>query len=123
MGNKKLIFVYNADSGIFSSIGDYVHKIASPSTYGCNLCGLTYGNVGMKSSWKQFVSRLKFPVDFLHKDDFLEKYDIEDVLFPCAYIEYDNGLELLITSDEMNALGTLEELMSLVSGKLVDISD
>ncbi|WP_342303684.1 hypothetical protein [Methanolobus sp. ZRKC5] len=123
MGTKKIIFVYNADSGIFNSIEDYVHKIASPSTYDCNLCGLTYGNVGMKSGWKQFVSGLKFPVEFLHKDEFLEKYDIENVSFPCAYIESDNEVELLISSDEMNSLDELDDLMSLVSLKMADIPD
>ena len=123
MENKKIIFVYNADSGIFSSVGDYVHKMVSPSTYGCNLCGLTYGNTGMKRSWKYFVSGLKFPVEFLHRDEFSEKYDIEGASFPCAYIESDAGLELLINSDEMNALGSLDELKSVVSEKLVAISD
>jgi hypothetical protein len=61
---KKVIFVYNADSGIFNSIEDYVHKIVSPSTYGCNLCGLTYGNMGMKNNWKQYISGQKYPVEF-----------------------------------------------------------
>ncbi|WP_292470338.1 hypothetical protein [Methanolobus sp.] len=120
---KKVIFVYNADSGIFNSIEDYVHKIVSPSTYGCNLCGLTYGNMGMKNNWKQYISGQKYPVEFLHKDVFFKKYNLDNVSFPCAYIEYNGKIELLITSDEINYLGTLEELMLLVSKKLADISD
>ncbi|WP_406656076.1 hypothetical protein V7O62_09505 [Methanolobus sp. ZRKC2] len=124
MGKKKIVFVYNADSGIFSSIGDYVHKVVSPSTYGCNLCGLTYGNTGMmKQSWKSFVSGLKFPVEFLHKDEFSKKYDLEDVSFPCAFIESEGELELLINSDEMNALSNLDELKSLVSEKVAAVPD
>lgn len=118
MGTKKIVFVYNADSGLFNSIEDYVHKAVSASTYGCNLCGLTYGNLGMRNNWKQFTSGLKFPVEFLHKDEFFEIYDIRDASFPCAYIESDGELELLISSDEMNAPENLEELKLLVSEKL-----
>lgn len=123
MGKKKIVFVYNADSGLFNSVGDYVHKIVSPSTYGCNLCGLTFGNLGVRNDWKVFTSALKFHAEFLHKDEFFEKYDVPDASFPCAYIESDGKLELLIDSNEVNNLKTLEELKSLVSEKLKSIPD
>ena len=34
MSIDQLIFVYNADSGLFSSLTDFAHKSISPST--CN---------------------------------------------------------------------------------------
>ncbi len=123
MGRKRIIFVCNADSGILDAAEDYIHKIISPSTYNCNLCGLTYGNMGMKNEWRQFVSGLGYPVDFLHKDEFAEQFDDENASFPCAYMEYDGDIDLLISSDEMNSLGSLEQLMSLVSEKLVHASE
>lgn len=121
MEGKKVIFVYNAVSGLLNSLEDYVHKVVSPSTYACNLCGLTFGNTGMKSKWKQFISNLNFSVNFMHKDEFLERYSIKDASFPCAFIESDSELELLISSDEMNGPETLDELKSLVSEKLKQI--
>ena len=33
-GNR-LVFVYNAKSGVINGIFDYVHKFVSPSTYSC----------------------------------------------------------------------------------------
>ena len=53
--NQTLIFVYNANSSVFSQITDYVHKITSPQTYQCNLFKLTYDNLGMKKEWKTFI--------------------------------------------------------------------
>ena len=38
----KLIFIYNADSGLFNTVTDIAHKIFSPETYSCNLCALTH---------------------------------------------------------------------------------
>ncbi|MGI8952546.1 MAG: hypothetical protein ACR2FN_13295 [Chitinophagaceae bacterium] len=49
-----LIFVYNADADLFSTLTDFAHKILSPSTYQCKLCALTYGNISMKQEWKFF---------------------------------------------------------------------
>ena len=73
---KSLIFVYNADSGIFNSISDTANKIISPSTYRCNLCKITYGIVNEKDEWKSFISNLPYKINFLHKN----KYDILSTL-------------------------------------------
>jgi len=45
---SKLIFVYNADSGLLNAMKDWAHKIVSPETYPCSLCALTYNNLGMR---------------------------------------------------------------------------
>jgi hypothetical protein len=50
--SDKLIFVYNADSGILNAIKDLIHKNVSPETYPCSLCAVTYDNLGMKREWK-----------------------------------------------------------------------
>ncbi|WP_406660272.1 hypothetical protein V7O66_10500 [Methanolobus sp. ZRKC3] len=119
--SKKIVFVYNANSGILNMAADYIHKIVSPSTYNCRLCGLTYDNTGMKNNWKQFIAELKYQSDFLHRDEFLDKYgEIKDDL-PCAYLETAGKLELFISADEMNLCNTLDELMTLVSGKVDEI--
>ena len=71
---KSLIFVYNADSGIFNSISDSIHKIISPSTYQCNLCKITYGITNEKDEWKNYISSLPYRVIFLHKEEFKKQY-------------------------------------------------
>ena len=50
-----LVFVYNADSGTFNTLKDILTRIVTPNNYSCRLCGLTYGAIGMKSKWRQFL--------------------------------------------------------------------
>ncbi len=114
---QKLIFVYNAHSGILNTLGDLAHKIFRPSTYPCNLCAVTFGNFGMKMEWKKFVSSLDVDVEFFHKDEFKEKYK-RDGKFPSAYIKK-NDLQVFISQAEMNAVDNQHELMELVNDKLV----
>ncbi|UCE36695.1 MAG: hypothetical protein JSW00_14425 [Thermoplasmata archaeon] len=119
----KLIFIYNADSGIISSVSDYFHKIVKPDTYQCNLCALTYGNLGMKTQWKDFIENLEISVEFFHKDEFKSKYPWEKAKFPSAYIFKDSELYLLIAQKDMNQLHTLDELINLVNEKLKEFKD
>ena len=127
--SRKLIFVYNAESGGFlTGIKDTLHKSFRKSTYECNLCAVTFGAFGMKKDWKNFVNDLdspvefmkkdKFKFEFLHKDEFEDKYVIENAKFASAYVETDNGLELFITQEEMNAVKSINELKDLVNNKL-----
>ncbi len=104
----KLIFVYNADSGFFNSLTDYTHKLISPSTYKCNLCALTYGNLGEKRKWTEFIKSLD--TEFLHKDEFHKKYSVKAEL-PAIF---DGKLKLLISAKKLAKLKTLDELINLV---------
>lgn len=126
---KKLIFVYNADSGgFFTGLKDTLHKTFRKSTYECNLCQVTFGAFGMKKDWKNYVENLdtpveffkkdKFKFEFLHRDEFKGKYLVENAKFPSAYIEADNGLELFISQEEMNVIRSIDELKDLVEEKL-----
>jgi hypothetical protein len=114
----KLLFVYNAKSGIFSTMEDYVHKVIRPATYQCKLCGLTYGNLGMKTDWKLFLDELEIPVEFLHKDEFAKKFPNSEVEFPATFMQSDSNLTLFISKDEMDKLATLDELIDLVKEKI-----
>jgi hypothetical protein len=116
-----LIFVYNADSGLLNALNDGVLKIVSTSTYDCRLCGLTFGVVSMKPEWRRFVEDLGRPVEFLHRDEFKEKYGVECKEFPSAYLKTGEDIQLLISRDEMNDTYSLEDLMGLVKGKLEGI--
>ncbi|MHA2289158.1 MAG: hypothetical protein ACXABG_10260 [Promethearchaeota archaeon] len=116
--NDKLVFVWNADSGIINTIKDFWHKALRPSTYQCNLCQTTFGAFGAKKEWKTFIQDLGIDSEFLHKDEFLEKYSVKDAKYPSAYISKNGTLTVFISQEEMNKVETLTEMEELVSSKL-----
>ena len=115
---NKLVFVYNADSGLINTVKDFWHKALRPSTYQCNLCQTTFGTFGAKKEWKSFISDLGIESEFLHKDEFVEKYDVKDAKHPSAYILKNGNLTVFITQEEMNEVTTITEMEELVSSKL-----
>ena len=64
----RLVFVYNARSGLLSAAKDAVHKLVSPGTYPCQLCALTYGAVSMDRTWATFITSLPIQVSFAYRD-------------------------------------------------------
>lgn len=121
---KCLVFIYNADSGAINAIRDYFQKMLLPNTYECNLCAVTYGNLGMKQEWKKYVKELTkdISVEFLHRDEFEEYYpEIPEPKYPSAYYFKGKGHQLFISQLEMNSLETIEELEKLVNKKLKKI--
>ena len=122
-GSKHVvIFVYNADSGALPLLKDYVHKIVKPSTYPCNLCALTYNNLGFENKdWKKFTKNLGIEVRFLHKDEFLKLVKIEAADFPAVFERKGSKIGLLISRNEINKCKTLKELEDLVLKKVKNI--
>ena len=118
MDEKKIVFVYNADSGVINIVKDFWHKLLRPSTYQCNLCTQTFSAFGMKKDWKKFINKLDIEAEFLHKDEFEEKYDISDAKFPSAYLKNGDSFDLLINQEEMNEVKSLDEMEALVIAKL-----
>lgn len=116
--NKKVIFVYNADSGVISVVKDFWKKILRPSSYQCNLCMQTFSTFSIKKDWKGFIQNLDVETEFLHRDEFEENYEVNDAKYPSAYIQDNGNLTLFITKDEMNTVKSLEELMELVNQKI-----
>ena len=117
-GDEILLFVYNADSGVFRELKDYVHKAVSPSTYDCPLCALTYGSTGMKKRWKNFLNDLDVKLEFLHRDEMAKKYPDVAVRLPAVFIQSGHSLNLLINAGEIGLCRDLEELMDLLTYKL-----
>jgi hypothetical protein len=124
-GNEKpvLLFVYNADTGLFSTVTDYAHKILSPTTYPCNLCAITYGNMGMNKQWKKFIADLTVPVEFLHRDEFLKHYELQDTELPAAFLKRGDAITTLITHSEINACSSVEDLMTLVTQRVEALAE
>ncbi|MGM0477652.1 MAG: hypothetical protein ACQERC_00385 [Bacteroidota bacterium] len=114
--NKSLLFVYNADSGLWIGALDAMHKVFSPKTYACNLCGITYGTLAVKKDWTTFIKKLPLKTEFLHRDEFQTKFDRQDAL-PAVFVEEENLLHSLIPSSEMNQLN-LESLKRLILARI-----
>lgn len=73
----KLVFVYNANSGKLNTMFDIAHKIFRPETYECSLCLLTHDILTENSLLSAFKNNPNFDIEFLHKDEFNVKYDLE----------------------------------------------
>ncbi len=116
--DKKLVFIYNADSGLLNSVKDYFHKKRKPETYQCNLCMQTFGGISMKKDWKSYIKDLDIPTEFLHKDEFEKKYDVNNAKYPSAYLQNGSSMKIFISEDEMNKVKSLDEMKDLVSKKL-----
>lgn len=113
----KLIFVYNADSGLKNAIVDSAHKILSPKTYQCKLCELTYGPFKEKKKWKAFRKNTDVDMKFLHADEFehLYKSKFRPVFdLPVVLIENQYDLDVLISSKGLNGIDSLDNLISKI---------
>jgi len=116
--NHALVFVYNADSGLFNAATDMAHKIFSPGTYDCNLCALTHSTFGMRRDWKTFLEQLERPFEFLHADELRYRYSMSGVQLPAVFEREGEQLRLLIDADSINACLTIADLKRLVTDKL-----
>jgi hypothetical protein len=76
----------------------------------------------MKKDWKKFINKLDIEAEFLHKDEFEEKYDVSDPKFPSTYLKNGISFDLLINQEEMNGVKSLDEMEALVIAKLGSVS-
>jgi len=118
-----LVFVYNADSGVFNTLADAAHKIFSPRTYACNLCALTHTAVRMRGEWREFLEGLGRPLEFLHADELASRYDLKGVPLPAVFVKDAGRLKVLADADAVNACRTLDDLKRLVLASLAAVAD
>ena len=109
-----LVFVYNADSGVFNALADAAHKIFSPQTYQCNLCALTHSAVGMRKEWKEFLNSLGVPLEFLHADELKARYNVAGVPLPAVFEKDGDEMKVLAGVDAINACRTMDDLKRLI---------
>lgn len=114
----QLLFVYNADSGLFNTVTDIAHKILSPSTYACNLCALTHGHFKVREEWVGFLKTLNADCEFLHRDEFHAKYGRTNGVLP-AIFRIDAGVpSALIDADTLGDCTSLEQLIAILTQRL-----
>lgn len=115
----RMIFVYNADSGLLNAVKDAVWKVVRPATYPCSLCALTYGWVSMHQAWRRFLERLPHTKVFHHKDDFATAFPGVAVALPAILLaEADARPRVLVSAAELDALPDLDALIALVAARL-----
>ncbi|MDH5375013.1 MAG: hypothetical protein OEZ21_07230 [Candidatus Bathyarchaeota archaeon] len=81
----------------------------------------------MKDEWKAFIDKLKIPVEFLHRDEFLRKLKshphnmMNANPIPAVFLAKGGKISLFITQNEINECKTLKDLMNLIPKKLVSV--
>lgn len=110
-----LLFVYNADTGLFNTLADIGHKIFSPSTYSCDLCMLTHGYFSEREAWRAFVEQLPMSAEFLHRDEFRARYPQTHTPLPAVFVRDGDTLKLCAGAQALADCRTLDDLKQLVS--------
>lgn len=113
-----LVFVYNADSGLFNTVTDIAHKILSPGTYVCNLCALTHGTFKVREDWANFLKTLNAGCEFLHRDEFHARYSQVDVALPAVFKKMPDGLEQWLDAETLLECTSLDELQRILISRL-----
>jgi len=113
--NKQLVFVYNADSGMFNTLTDIAHKIFSPQTYECNLCAISHSYLSERSEWKDFIQSLGVECEFLHRDEFVKKYNSVSTEFPVIFELVDKELVLRLSADKINSCKSMDDLKAAIN--------
>jgi hypothetical protein len=104
----RLVFVYNADSGLFNTLADIAHKAFSPATYACSLCAVTHDLLSEKHEWRDFVATLQTPCDFLHRDEFIERFGNVHREFPAVFIAGVDGLRCVLDAQALRAMSLVQ---------------
>lgn len=111
----ELLFVYNADSGLFNSMADAAHKILSPSTYNCNLCKVTYGWFTERTQWRGFVESLNIPCTFLHRDELqLRHPELGSESLPAVFRIIGGKAARCVDAETLNTCTDLDALIALI---------
>ncbi len=95
---RRLILIYNADSGKLNALVDSARKVLRLN--GCSLCSITHGLAGEKAEWRSCRAEIGVPIDTLHRDEIFGplKQLVGDSL-PCVVAETGDGPRLLLTPD------------------------
>lgn len=109
-----LIFVYNADGGLFNTMADAAHKIFAPSSYACALCKITHGWISERREWRAFLESLGQDVEIMHRDQFRARFPELDIALP-AVLRHHGGLpEVCVAAETLRACVGLQPLIERV---------
>ena len=119
-----LIFVYNAEEGLFAALGDAIHKAVSPETYSCSLCAISYGAVSMRPEWRAHLRSLPYATRFHHRPDFRRAYPaLAGLPLPAILLEEGSGPRVLLDAGALNGLQDVKELIAALDSALAHAAD
>ena len=122
MTKEKLVFVYNADGGPLNTIMDSAHKLFAPSTYQCALCAVTHGTVGMRTEWKEYMSRFAYETRFYHRDGFRKDWPKIAVDLPAIFFQSTTAeMQLLVPKTELEAVSSVAQLAALLGRRIAEL--
>lgn len=110
----KLLFIYNADSGLFNTLADIGHKIFSPQTYACDLCALTHGYFQEREAWRTFIDSLSCDCEFMHRDEFHRSFGADSTPLPAVFRLDGDGRRCCLSADAIAACDGLEALKTAI---------
>ena len=117
----RLVFVYNAEAGLVRGIMDSIHKVASPSTYACGLCAITYGLTSMNPKWRTWLKELDIPTAFFHRRDFRRAWPEARVALPAILLENRHRLIPVIGAEAFAKIKDVDQLISVLEDRLAKV--
>lgn len=117
MAEPSLIFVYKADSDLFSRVTDAAHKVLSPGTYACDLCLLTHGWLRERRAWSDFIRALPIPCEFLHRDQLRARFPGLEVELPAVLLLADAAPSPCLDGTAIRGCEGLDDLMILLQSR------
>ena len=100
---------------MFNTLTDIAHKVFSPQTYECNLCAISHSYLSERSEWKDFIEGLGVECEFLHRDEFLKKYNSEERNFPIIFELNDGELKLALSASKIDDCKSMDDLKSAIN--------
>ncbi len=114
---NKLLFVYNANSGIGNMAMDIAHKLFSPETYACNLCTITFDTFSENKTWKQFREQSDIDMSFFHIDEFELKHMNQKFDYPIILKQTNTKLHSFLSKECIDKLTSVEALITAIETK------
>ena len=119
MTTARLLVAYNAEAGLLAGVLDSVHKLASPATYPCRLCALTYGLVTMDRRWRDWLRRPPLPVVVHHRPDFRAAWPAAaNWPLPLVALADGAGLTLLLGPEALADIADAGALIAAIMARL-----
>ena len=106
---KKIIFVYNSNSGRLAGLLDSVKKaVGSPAA--CSLCTITHGLVREKQEWQKAERELGVETAYYHRDDLPDavRRHVRDNKVALPVVLFEDGEERLSVAVEAEALAACD---------------
>lgn len=119
LSSNTIYFVYNAKNGLFNTLNDFTAKTFTPNKYPCNLCKISYGLFTKKKEWKEYLTSLQYPYEFIYIND--NKLDLSKYNLPIILYGKNDKYNILVNNKSLNECKTINELIKLLNTNLLNI--